>query len=218
MREILIGLALALVAPAASAQTAQQRDWCYSPTATDDQTIDGCTALIGSGRETTAGQAAAYNNRSGAYVNKGLLDQAIADDNQSLALNPNHSGTYDSRGDAYYHKGLYDQAIADFTRSIALKPTYAAAYNDSGNASAYIGRGAAYAAKNLYDQAIADYTQAIALKPGDDDLVIAYEDRGVAYEKKALRDPAIADYRAALKIKPSLQAARDGLTRLGATP
>ena len=120
MRGLLIGLALALVAPAALAQTPQQRDWCYGPTATDDQTIDGCTAVIQSGRETSANQALAYDDRGFAYENKGLNDQAIADENQSLVLNPNSANAYNNRGIAYDNKGLYDLAIADYNRSLAL--------------------------------------------------------------------------------------------------
>ena len=215
MRGLFIGLALALVAAPALAQTQQQHDWCYSPTATDDQTIDGCTALIGSGRESTVGQAAAYDARAFAYNNKGLYDQVIADEYQSLALNPNSANAYNDRGSAYYHKGFYDQAIADFTRSIALKPDTAGAYNNNGNAFAYSNRGDAYRLKGLYDPAIADYSQSIALKA---DFTQAYTGRAAAYESKGMRDQAVADYRAALKIDPSLRLSLDGLTRLGATP
>ena len=207
MRGIWIGLALALASGSAWAQTPQQRDWCYSPTATDDQTVDGCTALIQSGRETTAGQAAAYDNRSTAYTNKGLYDQAIADETQALALNPNDPANANyNRGLAYEHKGLYDQAIADATRAIAFKPDYAAAYD----ARAY-----AYLNKGLYDQAIADETQSLASNPNSAN---AYQNRGIAYEKKGARDQAVADYRASLRLDPNRTLAREGLARLGATP
>jgi tetratricopeptide (TPR) repeat protein len=215
MRGIWIGLALALVAAPAWAQTQQQHDWCYSPTATDDQTIDGCTALIGSGRQTTVGQAAAYDARAYAYLNKGLYDQVIADETQSLALNPNSANTYNNRGRAYDDKGLYDQAIADYTHSIALKPDTAGAYNNNGNAFAYSNRGDAYRHRGLYDQAIADYSQSIALRA---DFTQAYTGRAAAYENKGQRDQAVADYRAGLKIDPNLKLSLDGLTRLGATP
>ena len=206
MRGLLIGLALALVAAPAWAQTPQQRDWCSSDTATDDQTIDGCTALIASGRETTVGQAAAYYNRGIGYEDKGLHDQAIADYTQAIALKPDYAVAYDNRGNAFDSKGLYDQAIADHSQAIALQP---------GLANAHYNRGHAYAANGRYDQAIADYTQAIALKP---DYVKAIENRGLAYEKKGSRDQAIADFRASLRLDPNRTLAREGLTRLGATP
>ena len=206
MRRIWIGLALALASGPAWAQTQQQHDWCYSDAATDDQTIDGCTALIQSGRETSVGQAVIYYNRGIGYDDKGLYDQAIADYTRAIALKPDYAVAYDNRGNAFNSKGLYDQAIADHTRAIALQPGLAKAHNN---------RGVSYAGKSLYDQAIADYNQAIALNP---DYAIAYENRGLAYEKKGSRDQAIADFRASLRLDANRTRARDGLTRLGATP
>jgi tetratricopeptide (TPR) repeat protein len=208
VRRILIGLALALVASAAWGQPTQQQlhDWCYSDTAGEDQTIVGCTAVIQSGKETTANQANAYVNRAYAYTHKNLFDQAIADGTQALALSPNDPVAYNNRASAYRGKGLYDQAIADATRAIALKPDYKFAYVD---------RGLAYAAKGSYDQAIADYTAAIRLDP---DYTLAYNDRGDAYAKKGLRDLAVADYRSTLKLDPTQLGPRIGLTQLGAAP
>ncbi len=161
MRGILIGLALALVFGPAWAQTQQQRDWCYSDTATDDQTIDGCTALIQSPQESPATKAEAYDNRGYAYKHKGLYDQAIADETQSLALNPNSAIAYNTRGLAYSHKGLYDLAIADYNRSIALKPDYA---------HAYYSRATAFEMKGLRDPAIADYRASLKINPSLQDV------------------------------------------------
>jgi tetratricopeptide (TPR) repeat protein len=169
MRGIVIGLALALVAPAASAQTQQQHDWCYSDTATDDETIDGCTALIQSPQESPATKAEAYDNRGYAYKHKGLYDQAIADETQSLALNANSAIAYNTRGLAYSHKGLYDQAIADYNRSIALKPDYA---------HAYYSRATAFEMKGLRDPAIADYRASSRLDPNDPDAPAALKRLG----------------------------------------
>jgi tetratricopeptide (TPR) repeat protein len=155
---ILTGLALALIAPAAWAQTLQQdHDWCYSPTASDDQTIEGCTAMIQSGQGTSANQADYYDARAFGYVGKGLYDQAIADETQAIALNPDSATAHNTRGSAYDDKGLYDQAIADYSAAIALKPGYAHAYSN---------RGAAYDSKGLNDRAIADYRAALAIDPG----------------------------------------------------
>jgi tetratricopeptide (TPR) repeat protein len=215
MHRLLIGLTLALIALPAWAQTPQQRDWCASPTATDDQTIDGCNALIQSGQEPPANLSVDYDNRAFAEVNKGLNDQAITDENQSLALNPNNANGYINRGDAYDHKHLYDEAIADFTRAMGLTPNTAAAYNNTGNAFAYNDRGLAYGHKGLYDQAFADYAQAIAISPR---FVAPYDNRAALYEKTGSHDQAVANYRTALGIDPNDQEAKNGLARLGAAP
>jgi hypothetical protein len=50
VRIIVVGLLLEPVALPALAQSQEQYDRCCCPTATDDQTIDACTALIISGR------------------------------------------------------------------------------------------------------------------------------------------------------------------------
>lgn len=223
VRNFLIGLAWALIATPSWSQTAQQRTWCFSSAATDDETIDGCTALIQSGRETTNLPTEFYNRGIG-YDGKGLYDQAIADDTQAIALKPDYAEAYDNRGFAYDDKGLYDQAIADYTQAIALKPDFADAYTNRGSAygkkglydqavadytkaialkpdgaDAYSNRGLAYFSKDLYEQAIADYTRAIVLKP---DYADAYDDRGNAYYKKGLYDQAIADFTQAIVLKP----------------
>jgi tetratricopeptide (TPR) repeat protein len=213
MRRLLMALTLALIALPAWAQT--QTDWCASPTATDDQTIQGCTVLIKSGNDTGAKLSAEYDNRAFAENNKGLNDQAIADENQALALNPDNSNAYMNRGLSYYAKSLYDQAIADYTRSISLKSNTEAAYNNSGNAFAYNDRGLAYGRKGQLDKAIADYTQAMALAPR---FVLPYNNRAMVYEKSGARAKAIADYRAALSIDPANKDAKAGLGRLGVAP
>lgn len=121
MKRHLIGLVLALAVSPAWAQTQEQIDWCNGSTATDDQTIEGCTALIQSGHETPANQALAYNYRAFSYVVKGQYDLAVADYNKAIALKPD-ADYYDSRGLAYEKEGNRDQAIADFRTALKLAP------------------------------------------------------------------------------------------------
>lgn len=156
MRRILIALTLALVAPPALAQTQQQRDWCFGVTATDDQTLEGCNALIQSAQQPTPVKAAAYDARAFALNNKGLYDQAITDENESIALEPVSATAFNTRGSAYHHKGLYAKAVADYSRSIAIKPGYA---------HAYYNRALAYEKLGNRAQAAADYRAALKFDP-----------------------------------------------------
>jgi tetratricopeptide (TPR) repeat protein len=213
MRRLLIALTMALIALPALAQT--QTDWCASPSATDDQTIAGCNALIQSGRETAVALASDYNNLAEAFNDQNLSDQALAAANQSLALNGSSASAYTNRGLAYYGKGLDDLAIADFDRAIALAPDASAGSNDSGNAFAYNDRGLAYARKGLTDKAVADYSQAIAFEPR---YAKAYFNRGLAYEKTGHRDMALADYRTATTIEPDNTRMKAALDRLAGAP
>ena len=91
------------------------------------------------------------------YYRKGLYDQAIADYDEVIRLNPNASfiaSAFNNRGGAYDSKGDYDRAIADFNEALRFDHNYAFAFNN---------RGLAYARKGDYDRAMADYNEAIRL-------------------------------------------------------
>jgi len=109
MRRILIGLALALIALPAWAQSEADENWWKCNGDDPDFIIAGCSALIQSNLNSTS------NHLVNTYAN--LLDEHY------------------NRGNAYLHKGFYDQAIADFTQVIALEPDLAVPYN--GRAWAY---------------------------------------------------------------------------------
>ncbi len=170
MRRILIGLVLALVALPAWSQTQQQHDWCYSPTATDDQTIEGCTALVQSGRYTGTNLSTVLNSRSVGYQGKGQWDLAIQDETQAIQLDPTNAQAFNNRCADKYHKRLYDDAIPDCNQTIALKPDYA---------HAYYNRGLVYEDKGQRDQAITDYRAALKLNPNDKDSQAGLKRLGV---------------------------------------
>ena len=131
--------------------------------------------------------------------NARIYDQAIADLNQAIRLDPNNAVAYYNRGYAYKLKGDYDRAIADLNQAIRLDPN---------SVEAYISRGYTYYNKKDYDRAIADFNQAIRLDPN---YAIAYNNRGNAYYNKKDYDRAIADYEAAMRINPNYDAARRNL-------
>ena len=163
----------------------------------------------------------------------GTNDQAIADYNQALAINPKLPGAYINRGEIYNQRRNYDQAISDFNQAIQIDPKKILAYN---------GRAAAYIAKGYYDQAIADDNVAIGLDPtamfayfnrgrayhlsGNDDQSIAsysqliqldpgkpapYVNRGVSYAAKSEYEKAFTDFNSALQIDPNLSVAINNL-------
>src|SRR5262245_54878914 len=92
-----------------------------------DVQIDGCTAVLQSGRGSFA---EAYHNRGVAYRAKGNTDHAIADYNEAIRLDPALAEAYSSRGMAYRAKGDTDHAIADYSEAIRLDPSFAEAYNN----------------------------------------------------------------------------------------
>jgi tetratricopeptide (TPR) repeat protein len=125
-----------LHAPTATAQTYDQlTKWCYGD-ATDDQSIQGCNAVIQSGKETKNDLAAAFNNRGLAYDNKKEYDRAIQDYDQAIKLNPNNAHAFNNRGLAYANKGDNDRAIQDYDQAIKLNPNDAVAIKNLADAVA----------------------------------------------------------------------------------
>ena len=202
----MIGALLLAASPGAQAQTQQQINWCNN--GTDDQRIEGCTAVIRSGRYTGANLAVAYFQRGRAWDGKNDDDRAIADYSEAVRLNPKVGDYFYNRGLDYTVKGDFTRAIADYTAAINLNPR---------EPDYYEWRGLALRKHEEFDRAISDYTKAIELDPRPS-RYFAYVGRGAAYEGKGLKGRAIEDFRRGLAMHPNSQDAKDGLKRLGAGP
>ena len=114
--------ALAL-APAALADSKQDWDDCTSSDA--DVSIVGYSRIIELGDESKNNIVIAYFDRGIAHQNKGEHQDAIADFNQSLKLNPNDpAAVYRSCGFSFAQTEEYDLAIDDYNQTIKLKPDY----------------------------------------------------------------------------------------------
>jgi tetratricopeptide (TPR) repeat protein len=152
-----MALASITCGPPASAQTQQQIDACgLKNKPTNEQQIDGCTAVIQSTWYSGNTLAAAFYNRANAYNRKGEYDWAIADYDQAIKLEANFVLAFYNRGNAYGNKGQLDRAIQDFNQAIKLDPK---------NAYALRSRSIAKAQKGDKAGAAADLAQAQRLDP-----------------------------------------------------
>jgi tetratricopeptide (TPR) repeat protein len=93
--------------------------------------------------------------RCRAYTEKGQIDAAIADCNESIRLGSQTPSSYAARGQAYIAQGNFDKAIADF--NVAIE-------RNANTVQFYAGRGQAFELKKDFDNARADY-QIAATKP-----------------------------------------------------
>ena len=98
-------------------------------------------------------------SRGVAYRRQEKFEQAMAEFEQAISINPDHP-------DAWYHHGLtwglmgeHGRAVADFTRAIELAPEYADAYNCRGYALLCLGE---------YRLALRDLEQAVQMNPDDE--------------------------------------------------
>ena len=132
--------------------------------------------------------------------------EAIAEYDEAIQLNPKYAAAYVDRGAAYFRLGQIERAIEDYDTVIAIDAHYHEAYNNRGLAHARLGR---------LDLAIEDYTQAIL---NFLDYAEAYLHRGDAYYQKGDFEQAVKDLGDAITLDPTLAVAYAGralaLTRL----
>jgi tetratricopeptide (TPR) repeat protein len=185
-------------------------------------TISACTRIIESDKETPQGRADALTRRAEFHRIGDRFDQAIADCDAALQLDPNYAPAYAGRSQVYRRKGDLLRAMADADKAVALKPSDPRGYDVRGTAHRengdldsaiaeytsaierdptyvwpYYNRGFTYAKKGDFAVAIADYGKVIAL---DATITAAFTQRGVAYEAIGNSTEAVRDYRDALRI------------------
>jgi tetratricopeptide (TPR) repeat protein len=154
-----------------------------------DEGIKACTRLLEPGL-TGVNVPAVYNNRGNAWINKGLLNNAIADFTAAIQRDPNFVDAYRNRGLAWHRSGNFDPAIADFNYAIERAANSAPLYN---------ARGSALLSKGEFNRAIADFDRAIAL---DSRYAAAFNNRGLALQSLRLFDRAIADFNRVISLVP----------------
>jgi tetratricopeptide (TPR) repeat protein len=214
---ILATLIFCLVSSYAEAQS--EKDKCVSGSA--EEKLQACSKVISKDRRA----AWAYVHRGISWTEKSNFDEAIADFNQAIKLEPNFPLAFNERGRAWMEKAEYQKAIADLNEAIRLEPKFQLAYNNRGAVwsrmeehdkaiedfnkaiklypkfrSAYSNRGYSWLNKGDTDRAIADYNKAIQIEPKNGSN---YTDRGYAWERKGEYDKAIADFTEAIKLDPA---------------
>ena len=121
------------------------------------------------------------------------LDQAIADCDHALRLNPRYAPAYRYRGAAWADKGDHAKAIADDTQALRLEPTDVGTYIARGQCARAPGR-------EYGDQAIADCDER-ALQRGPLRTTACTSIGAHAYFAKGQWEMAITDLTAALEAR-----------------
>jgi len=89
-------------------------------------------------------------------LNRNQLDEALADFNRAIKLDPGRADGYLGRADVLNAKKQYAEALLDYHRSIEINP---------GFAKAYVNRAIAYSHLEQFKEAIVDYEKALDLDP-----------------------------------------------------
>ncbi|HPJ69156.1 MAG TPA: tetratricopeptide repeat protein [Desulfobacteraceae bacterium] len=130
------------------------------------------------------------NNRARAYNNINRREEAIADLDKSIKLDPNNSKTYVLRSLVYNDMGKHEKAITESNKAVEINPLSASAFNN---------RGYAYQRLDIYSQAILDYNRAIKL---DATNSLYRSNLGYTYKAIGNYDEAIKHYNQAINIEP----------------
>jgi tetratricopeptide (TPR) repeat protein len=145
-------------------------------------------------RYATAGQALARS---------GKTDEALAEFERALALDPYNVQALYGRGLIYQGERKHRQAIEDFSAANGLKPQ---------QIEPLLARADSYLALDKTKEAAADLDEAVQADPNS---APAWSARGVTYERLGDKASASASYSRALALRPSDEAARNGLARTG---
>jgi tetratricopeptide (TPR) repeat protein len=144
-----------------------------------------------------------YATRGQVLAKSGKNEEALAEFDRALALDPYNVQALYGRGLIYQAEKQYTQAIEDFTAANGLTPQ---------KAEPLLGRAICYLAIDKAREAAADLDEAVQADPNS---AAAWSARGQAYERLGDKTKSNASYGRALALRPKDEAARSGLARTG---
>jgi tetratricopeptide (TPR) repeat protein len=117
-------------------------------------------------------------------------EEALANYEQALALEPRAADAHNNRGTALRELERHDEALASFDRALALLPGNAEILGNAAHTLLDLGRA---------EDALANYDLAIALRPDYDQ---AHNGRGNALARLGRENEALASYDRAISLAP----------------
>jgi Tfp pilus assembly protein PilF len=155
---------------------------------------------------TAADDAQAHAVRGQALARSGKTEQALAEFDKAIAIDPHYADGLYSRGLLYQGEKQHQLAIDDFTAASGLTPQ---------RAEPLLGRAISYLAIDKVREATADLDEAVQADPHNAQI---WTTRGLAYERLGDKTKAAASYGRAITISPKDEAARSGFARVGGKP
>ncbi len=126
--------------------------------------IEGCTAMIDDPQVAPEQRSFAYGMRALAYSLRGAFDQALADYDKAIDLNPDYAVALNNRAWVYFKLGRGEEGERDVERALQLSP---------GSPYALDTRAHIRQADGDAEAALADYER--AMRNGGDSMVKLYQ-------------------------------------------
>ncbi len=152
---------------------------------------------------TVAGDANGHATRAQALAKSGKTEEALAEFDKAIAIDPHHAEALYNRGLLYQRERQHQLAVDDFTSANGLTPL---------RAEPLLARAISYLAMDKFKEAAADLDEAVQADPQN---ALAWSSRGQAYERLGDKEKARASYGRAIAIRPRDENARSGLARVG---
>jgi tetratricopeptide (TPR) repeat protein len=154
----------------------------------------------------SGGDAQAYTASGKALARSGKAEEALAEFDKAIALDPNSAPALYDRGLLYQSEKQHQLAIDDFTAANGLMPQ---------EAGPLLARALSYLALDKAKEAAADLDEAAQADPHNGQIWIT---RGLAYERLGDKAKAAESYGRAVDLRPQDEAARSGFARVGGKP
>lgn len=151
---------------------------------------DLASQALDSGALRTMDRAVTYKIRGAARQRLGLLEQALSDYSEAIALAPSYAEAYHNRGAAWLEMGQVRSAVNDLDKALALRPDWDLAHFTRGRAKSELGDQAG---------AVADFTAVLEMDPGN---ALAWWRRGRALAAQGRGAAAEADFTKAMELAP----------------
>jgi Tfp pilus assembly protein PilF len=148
-------------------------------------------------------QAQVYATQGQVLAKSGKTEEALAEFNHAIELDPNNAQALYGRGLLYQDEKQHQLAIDDFTAAYGLKPQ---------QAEPLLGRAVSYLALDKFKEAAADLDEAVQADPQN---ALIWTTRGQVYERLGDKAKAAESYGRAINLRPRDEAARNGLARVG---
>jgi Tfp pilus assembly protein PilF len=151
-------------------------------------------------------EAQAITAQGEALARSGKNEEALAEFDKAIALDPHNADALYNRGLIYQTQRQHQLAIDDFTSASGLTPQ---------RSEPLLARAISYLAMDRTREAAADLDEAVQADPQNAQI---WTTRGLAYERLGDKTKAAGSYGRAINLRPKDEAARSGFARVGGKP